>query len=46
MLKSLTSANFNSISTQLRKCCNHPYLISPEIEAEIKAGVTTDWQEI
>jgi len=28
MLKSLSAANFNSISTQLRKCCNHPYLIS------------------
>jgi chromodomain-helicase-DNA-binding protein 7 len=33
MLKSLTAANFNSISTQLRKCCNHPYLISAETEA-------------
>jgi SNF2 family DNA or RNA helicase len=30
MIKSLSAANFNSISTQLRKCCNHPYLISAE----------------
>jgi SNF2 family DNA or RNA helicase len=29
MLKSLSAANFNSLSIQLRKCCNHPFLISP-----------------
>jgi chromodomain-helicase-DNA-binding protein 7 len=30
MIRSLSAANFNSIAIQLRKCCNHPYLISPE----------------
>lgn len=44
MIKSLTAANFNSITTQLRKCCNHPYLISPETEAEIKFGAINDWE--
>lgn len=35
VLKSLASANFNSIAIQLRKCCNHPYLISADIEEEV-----------
>ncbi len=28
IIKGLSTANFNNISTQLRKCCDHPYLIS------------------
>jgi SNF2 family DNA or RNA helicase len=38
MIRGLNNANFNSISIQLRKCCNHPYLIAPEIEDELKKG--------
>jgi chromodomain-helicase-DNA-binding protein 7 len=38
MVRGLSSANFNSIAMQLRKCCNHPYLIAPEIEQELKQG--------
>lgn len=40
MLKSLNAANFNSLATQLRKCCDHPYLVSPETEAEIRGNAT------
>ena len=40
MLKSLNAANFNSLATQLRKCCDHPYLVSPETEAEIRGDAT------
>jgi SNF2 family DNA or RNA helicase len=35
MIRGLSSANFNSIAIQLRKCCNHPFLISHELEQEI-----------
>lgn len=35
LVKGLSAANFNSISTQLRKCCNHPFLIAPEVESEL-----------
>lgn len=45
MLKGLTTANFNSVSIQLRKCCNHPYLVSPEVEDEIKYGAGSVEQE-
>jgi SNF2 family DNA or RNA helicase len=45
MLKGLTSANFNSISIQLRKCCNHPYMVSPDVETEIKYGSVNESEE-
>ena len=32
MLKGLSSANFNAVSLQLRKCCNHPFLIGAAVE--------------
>ena len=32
MLKGLSSANFNTVTVQLRKCCNHPFLIAPAVE--------------
>ena len=38
MLKGLASANFNTISIQLRKCCNHPFLVASAVENEIKFG--------
>ena len=35
IISSLTKANFNNLEMQLRKCCNHPFLIAPEVEDEI-----------
>jgi SNF2 family DNA or RNA helicase len=31
MIKGLNTANFNAIAIQLRKCCNHPFLISNDL---------------
>lgn len=35
MIKGLSTANFNSLAIQLRKCCNHPFLISHDLEQQI-----------
>ena len=32
MLKGLASAIFNAVAIQLRKCCNHPFLVAPAVE--------------
>ena len=42
MIKGLSSANFNSLSMQLRKCCNHPFLISEQVKEEIELGASTE----
>jgi len=35
MIKGLSTANFNSLAIQLRKCCNHPFLISHDLELQL-----------
>jgi SNF2 family DNA or RNA helicase len=45
MIKGLSSANFNSLSMQLRKCCNHPFLIAPDIESELKKNCKDTTEE-
>lgn len=35
MIKGLSTANFNSLAIQLRKCCNHPFLISNDLEQQL-----------
>lgn len=38
---SAVGATFNNLEIQLRKCCNHPFLIK-EIEEDLTASCETD----
>jgi chromodomain-helicase-DNA-binding protein 7 len=44
MLRALAHANFNMLSMQLRKCCDHPFLISAQVEEEVMAGTESPQQ--
>lgn len=46
LISSLNTTAINNISLCLRHCCNHPYLLSPEVEDDITSNCETDEERI
>jgi chromodomain-helicase-DNA-binding protein 7 len=44
MIKGLSTANLNNLAIQFRKCCNHPFLISPQLEEQLLKDARTPQQ--